>query len=227
MSSMHISYGIAEVSNPLQTRPSAIETGELRAFQIAGQWRVTEEALVEVMRSDSRPSTADRQVEDDQVKNIAMRKDVEIRKGKKDTDSQAVKRAKEWAWERLREVAPDLSPHLPDSKFTANGKQGILCAATVHEPGKPSTYFFGFAEQSLKTGRPTFIVAVVAPRHQSERRAFIIPYEKYKEAIDGWSLGKNGQKTFHIEESGRHYLYGARMQAVDIEEHLNAFALLR
>jgi excisionase family DNA binding protein len=192
----------------------AITSGEIDAFQIVGQWRITEEALMKVMsRHLSRSTTPHSRVQGN---------------GRRNTDPDQVRMAKSWVWERLRKVAPDLGPRPPSKEFMSNEKQGILSVASVDTPmAGAAQYFFGFPRHLLDSKWPTFLVPVIAPRDWPEPKAFVIPCDRYRASIDRWAVDRSDGKKYYIrQEPGRFLLKGKGMKPVDIAEYLNAFHLL-
>ncbi|MHB1004787.1 MAG: helix-turn-helix domain-containing protein [Chloroflexota bacterium] len=198
----------------------AIMTGEVDAFQVAGHWRITEESLLKVMDRTSSQITT---IEDEDRGLDSMDEPK-----KRNRDPEQVRQAKQWIAQKLRRVAPDVTPYPPSKEFIANGKAGILSIAAVESKNKAGLYWFGFPKKSLDTGRPTFIVAVVAPRQRPEPTAFVIPYSAHKTAVDGWAIDHNGQKKYHIlEESSQFYLMGKGIDRIDITRYQNTFDLLQ
>ncbi|MDO8672967.1 MAG: helix-turn-helix domain-containing protein [Dehalococcoidia bacterium] len=202
----------------------SIQSGEIPAFHVAGKWRITEEALARIVASSTSPTqTSERSA------SASLAGSIQQNPGGRDISRKDVRVAKDWLWRKLGDIADDLRPHSPSREFTANGKQGIVSIATKDSPTRGGEYFFGFDNQLLETGRPTFLVAVVKPRYLPEPHAFVIPCDKFKAAVDGWGMAKGTrQKKYHVrEESGSYYLTRKGMQPVEIREYLNAFHTLR
>src|SRR3990172_5211382 len=86
----------------------AIKNGEIEAFSIAGQWRITEEALMKVTATDVLPSPVRGDRSDGGLGRQIRRAGLGVptmvagaaRPKSKDIDPREVAQAKEWAWEK-------------------------------------------------------------------------------------------------------------------------------
>jgi hypothetical protein len=213
-------YTPAQVAEILQIDEEEVmqlvHRGDLPAFSVLGQPRMKEEALLDLT---NRPYS--------ETPNMAARERFlhrgNAKEGRRKRDPQLATRARQWVWEQLRRVAPDLSVH-SITRFTANGKQGVLAMSTTTS-GPKKQYWLGFHEGGLDTRLPWFIVPVLADREI----AFVIPYARHRAAFDGLSRDQRGQKKFNIVEiSGEHYLTGKGLQKpLLLTPYLNAFNSLR
>lgn len=193
-----------------------VQQGELAGFRVINDARIKEEALVEFMNKPYAGSP-------DAPTRSRSRGPGGPAKQKPNRDPEAEAAGRQWAWEQIRQIAPGLSVH-SKTRFTANGKQGVLPVSTTTS-GPRGDYWFGFDESLLESESPLFIVPLLADR----RIAFVVPYARHKAAFDGLSLSKQGRKEFHVTERlGMYYLTGKGIgQPIPLDSYVNAFDLLR
>ena len=182
-----------------------INKGDLPAFPVLRQARVSEQTLEEFMR---RPYSGP-----------TNRPEKKVRGGR-NRNLELERACRERMKNKIREVAPDWQP-LGGRIFAANGNQLIVCVATKPTP---KTHFFGFKERDLLNGRPTFLMLGLADREDG----LVIPYDKFRAAIDGLSVSTNGYKKLHILiKAESYYLMGKGIdQAIPLDSYVNAFYLL-
>lgn len=219
-------YTPAEVADTLQLTEGEVmrmvESGELQSFHVLGKYtRISHEALSELMdrpygtaadncgrSSASPPLGQDHRSRRNRKRNLAREKE-----------------ARTWAQDQIRAIAPDLSIHTRQ-RFVANRKQGILGVSTKKSGGREE-YWFGFSEELLVNDLPTIIVPVIADTNK--RIAFVIPYENHRQAFNGLSRDRRGDKKFGIvEKSEAFYLRGKGIgQQIDLSRYINRFDMFR
>ena len=182
-----------------------INKGDLPAFPVLGQARVSEQALEEFMRRPYNGSTT--------------RPEKKVR-GQRNRNLELERACRERMMSKIKEVAPDLQL-LGGRIFAANGNQLIVCVATKPTP---TSHFFGFKERDLRNGHPAFLILGLADREDD----LVIPYDKFRAAIDGLSVSTNGYKKLHILiKAESYYLMGKGIdQAIPLDSCANAFHLL-
>ena len=202
-----------------------VRSGQLEAFSVLGRTRIQEAALARFIKTaqiytpkSSREGTADGP--------DAVHAGSGAQTKPKNRDPEAVATGRQWAWREIKRVAPDMNPPNPTSGFAANGKQGILCVSTRESgAGASFGYWLGFGERLLSGGRETLIVAVLA---EDDPKAFVVPYQRHRAAIDGLSSSR-GQRKLILKRIGGSYVLTGRgiRQPIDIGGYLNAFHLFR
>lgn len=211
-------YTPAEVAEVLKVTDKEVmqlvQQGQLSAFQVIDHVRIKEEALIEFMNrpysgSPNGPATRPR-----------GRGGAAQRTRNRNPELEAA--ARQWAWDQIRQVAPDLSIR-SRTEFTANGKQGVLKVSTTPS-GPRQEYWFDVPERVLNTNLLLFILPVLADR----QIAFVIPYARHKVAFDGLSPDRRGNRKFDIlERAGDYYLTGKGLQVpLPLSQYLNAFERL-
>ena len=198
-------YTLKQVAETLQISEEDVEemmsTGELESFSVLdGRYRRIPEhamtALVELRRAGSAPNNG-MQTPNGKPSSTSSRK----------RDPAMERRGRELAIRKMQEVSPDLYPD-GRKRFTANGKQGVLCVSTPPS-GPRQEYWMGFPGELLHACLPTLIVAVLADK----QIAFVISYESFKAALDGLSSDRGGHKKFTIgQRSGKYYFAGKGIQ---------------
>ena len=205
-------YTPAEVAEilkiPEQSCIRLIRSGQLRAFRVGGEWRVTEAALLDLMQAPYMGAS-----------NGTSR----APSGRK-RDPESERASRNWVLSEIRKIAPDLSPAYPRKGFVANGKQGVLAVATTPS-GQRKEYWFGFPAKLLTGSLPTLIIPILADKHV----AFVIPYASHQREFDGLSSDHRDGKKFNIREgSGSYYLIGKGIESeLPLARYANAFDRFR
>ena len=183
-----------------------INRGDLKAFPVLGQARVSDQALEEFMRRPYNGSTT--------------RPEKKVR-AQRNRNLELERACRERIRGKIREVAPDLQI-LGRTKHAANGNQLIVCVSTLPVA---TGCWFGFKEKLLQNGRSTFLILGLAEREHD----LVIPCDKFKEVIQGLSMDKVGGKKLNVEAKGvAYYLTGKGIeQPIPLDSYVNAFHLLR
>ena len=205
-------YTPAEVAEilkiPEQYVIRLIRSGQLRAFRVGSEWRVTEAALLDLM----------------EVPYTGASNGTSRAPSSRKRDPESERASRHWVLSEIRKIAPDLSPAYPRKGFVANGKQGVLAVSTAPS-GPREEYWFGFPAKLLADSLPTLIVPVLADKHV----AFVIPYAAHQREFDGLSSDRQGHKKFNIREgSGSYYLIGKGIESeLALSRYVNAFDRFR
>lgn len=203
-------YTPAEVAEILRVSEDSvltvIERGDLPAFFVLGEPRIAEPALEGFISAGSHSSIA------------KARSRPGGRRRREPAAEQACRRR---VIEKIRNVAPDLALVYGRSCFSANGKQLIVRVAT-----RPLVmgYWFGFKAELLRNNGQTFLVLGLADREDD----LVVPYGRFREAIDGLSESRDGHKKFFIQvKSGSYFLVGRGIEEpLLLDRYVNAFDLL-
>ncbi len=142
--------------------------------------------------------------------------------GSRDVNHQLVRAGEERMMRGIKAVAADV--HRVDGRmkcFLANGNQVITKVAT--KPDRRG-HWFGFKEELLQSGRPTFLILDMADLEID----LVIPCEKFEAEIGGLSVSR-GERKFHIQSKGESYYLagkGINPYTISLDLYVNAFHLL-